>query len=179
MPLHYLNLDTQTRNYMRQELEADLTQNTLYPSPRLNPEGLAIWHALLSEAFDAHDDAWLAARLREGTLLNAFEINRRTGTTKRVPSNANETLAEGEFNRFYIRGVCARAIAEGFPDVIIYRAKAASQPRMESERLIGTTISAERVLSDLRKNIGVETALGIPPGPNSGISVHLPEKAMG
>ncbi len=179
MPLHYLNLDTQTRNYMRQELEADLAQNTLYLSSRLNPEGLAIWHALLREAIVAHDDAWLAVRLREEALLNTVEINRKTGRTKRVPSNANETLAEGEFNRFYIRGVCARAIAEGFPDVIIYRAKAASQPRMESERLIGTTISAERVLSDLRKNIGVDTALGIPPGPNSGISVHLAERVDG
>jgi hypothetical protein len=174
MPLNYLNLDTETRNYMRRELENDLAQNDLYLSSRLNPKGLANWHVLLGEAIDAHDDAWLAARLQEDALLNAVEVNRKTGTTKRVPSNANETLAEGEFNRFYIRGVCVRAIAEGFPDVIIYRAKAASQPRMESQELIGTTISAEGLLADLRKNIGIETALGIPPGPNSGISVHLP-----
>ncbi|BBI63173.1 hypothetical protein HSBAA_44790 [Vreelandella sulfidaeris] len=35
------------------------------------------------------------------------------GTTiAKIPVTANETLAEGEFNRFYARGFCQRAIKE-------------------------------------------------------------------
>jgi len=37
--------------------------------------------------------------------------------------NAHEMLAEGEFNRFYIRALCARAIEDGLPEVTVYRAK--------------------------------------------------------
>ena len=32
-------------------------------------------------------------------------------------------LAEGEFNRFYIRAVCLRSIESGTSDVVVYRAK--------------------------------------------------------
>ena len=49
-----------------------------------------------------------------------------------------------------------------------------TNPRPESEAKIGKTIAPQSLLDDLRKNIGVEPALGLPPGPNSGLSVKLP-----
>jgi hypothetical protein len=82
-------------------------------------------------------------------------------------------LAEGEFNRFYIRGVCLRAIEEGMYEVIVYRAKTVEHARAESEQKIGQRVAAEDVLRDLRAHPGVDTALGLPPGPNSGLSVHF------
>lgn len=42
-----------------------------------------------------------------------------------------------------------------------------SQPRPESEAMIGRLIIAEKLLKDLRASIGVEPALGLPKGPNS------------
>ena len=90
-----------------------------------------------------------------------------------MPSNAAEMLAEGEFNRFFVRGLCLYAKASGIPDLLIYRAKSVSHPRPGSEARIGQLISAEELLADLRAG-EVETALRIPGGPNSGISVRLP-----
>jgi hypothetical protein len=95
-------------------------------------------------------------------------------TMAAVPVNAAETMAEGEFNRFYIRALCQRAIDSGIPSLIVYRAKQVQNPRPQSITLEGTSIGARLVLDDLRAHPGVDTALGLPPGPNSGLSVRLP-----
>lgn len=89
-------------------------------------------------------------------------------------SNAHEMLAEGEFNRFYIRAICLRAIEDGISEVVVYRAKRVQHARSESERKIGQLVSAEPLLRDLREHPGADTALGLPPGPNSGLSIQLP-----
>jgi hypothetical protein len=94
-------------------------------------------------------------------------------TTAKVPVTAADTLAEGEFNRFYVRGLCRRTLQERDGQLVVHRAKAVAQPRPESEALIGTSPDAEKLLSDLRTNIGVEPALGVPKGPNSGLSVQI------
>ncbi len=92
-----------------------------------------------------------------------------------VPITAAETLAEGEFNRFYIRGVCRAVLANEQHEVEVYRAKAVAQPRPESQAKIGTRVNAATLLDDLRHNVGVDTALGVPAGPNSGLSVRRPQ----
>jgi len=77
----------------------------------------------------------------------------------RVPKNAPQTLAEGEFNRYYIRGLCARAIAEGIDEVVVYRGKAVKDPRTESQAKIGKRFNARVLLRDLRNSTGVEPAV--------------------
>ena len=42
-----------------------------------------------------------------------------------------------------------------------------------SEQLIGQELGAAKLLADLRKNVGVDTALGLPPGPNSGLTAKI------
>ncbi len=121
------------------------------------------------------DDDWLADQLR--VYMESHEESRtRSGEmkSKKVPVTAPETLAEGEFNRFYARGLCARAIAEGISEVLVYRGKEVKQPRPESQARVGTRIAAKTLLEDLRKSQGVEPALGIPAGPNSGLTICLP-----
>jgi hypothetical protein len=93
----------------------------------------------------------------------------------RVPYNAHETFAESEFNRYYIRGLSARAIAEGIEKVEVYRGKPVIKARPESQAKIRELISAETLLNDLRNSIGKDTALGIPSGPKSGLTVRLPK----
>ena len=114
-------------------------------------------------------------------VVSASVTKRAIGVTDRcwsrkVPVNAADTLAEGEFNRFYLRGLCRRALENGEKELVIYRAKPVSQPRRESERKLGTTVDAEALLRDLREHLGVDSALGLPPGPNSGLSAKLPAK---
>ena len=55
----------------------------------------------------------------------------------------------------------------------IYRARESSNPRQESIKLIGIEVNPEKLLADLRTNIGVDTVLGLPAGPNSGLSGKL------
>jgi hypothetical protein len=177
MPLKLENLDAQTRTHMTAEIKADITTTRLYLSNRLSGRGRADYPQLLQQAVEACDDSWLANELRSNGRLNEMEERRKPkgGTTMaRVPITAPETLAEGEFNRFYIRGLCVRALTAGTTELTIYRAKEVENPRPESVAKIGQRISAQALLDDLRANPGVDTALGLPPGPNSGLSARLP-----
>jgi hypothetical protein len=177
MALNLTSIDAKTRDLMVKEIEQDIAGSRLYMSPRLNASGQAQYPALLKQAALSHDDAWLAQQIRSNSLLKTEETRRTPsgGTTNaKVPVTAPDTLAEGEFNRFCCRGVCARAIEEGKSSVCVYRAKHVDNPRPESQAKVGTMIDAKQLLNDLRRSPGVEPALGIPPGPNSGLSVQLP-----
>ena len=177
MGLSYVHLDDRTRNLMIAEIDRDIAVNSLFLSDNLSPQGRADYPELLRTAVRTGTDDALAAAIRGR--LNSHEKPRKlkSGEFSKPPvmrSNAHEMLAEGEFNRFYIRALCARAIEDGIAEVIVYRAKEVQHPRAESEARIGKPVVAQALLDDLRKNIGVETALGLPPGPNSGLSVRLP-----
>jgi hypothetical protein len=170
------NLDPTTRGFMREEIERDNSSGSLYFSNRLSASGRRDYVALLLEAADHGDAESLAVELARPGRMEVTEIAVRKGKpySKRVPVTAGETLAEGEFNRFYARGLCLRALDEGFENLRIYRAKAVMTPRSSSEEAIGSLVNAGALLEDLRISIGVEPALGLPPGPNSGLSVELP-----
>lgn len=176
MPFNFVNLDSSTRQFMIEEIEQDLGAGTLYYSPRLSEVGRQLYPELLRRAARSGTDSSLAGELELPGRLNATEERRKPkgGTSiVRVPVSAPETLAEGEFNRFYSRGVCRRAIAQGTESVVVYRAKEVVHPRTESVALIGKCIPAKQLLDDLRANPGKDIPLGLPAGPNSGLSVKL------
>lgn len=176
MGLHYTNLDERTRDFMLREVDKDVLDGKLYISPRLNQRGQQDYETLLREAIRENDDDWLASQLRFSGYMNAMESRRKRGggvTMAKVPVTAPDTLSEGEFNRFYVRGLCLRAIEDGIEEVEVYRGRASSRPRPESQAMIGKRVSARNLLEDLRNSQGVEPALGLPPGPNSGLTVRL------
>lgn len=170
--MNLIHLDARTRALMRAEVETDCASGQLYVSERLSPTGQEAWPNLLLAAIDHGDARTLAAELQRPGILNAMTM-RKTGPA-RMPRDAHETLAEGEFNRYYMRAVCRRALEDGVTEVEVYRAKAVVRPRPESQAKLGTRVNAEVLLADLRTHIGVDTALGLPAGPNSGLSVRLP-----
>jgi hypothetical protein len=173
MALHYPNLDGDTRLAMLSELQSDIPDR-IYWSPRLSGAGRNRYIDLLRGALAAETDGWLAGELaRFGSLLT-HEIAHRGGKAyeKAVPYNANETLAEGEFNRYYIRAICVRALDEQL-DVQVVRAKAVANPRPVSEMLIGTRPDPAGLLQALRTDHRVDNAFGLPPGPNSGLTLGL------
>lgn len=174
MGLNYLNLDAKTRGFMLQEIALDCTSKQLYISPRLNTVGQGNWEKLLKASAQSFNDDWLVAQLRAMTCFNSHEnrIVRGVPTNCKVPITAAETLSEGEFNRFYCRGLCARAISEGKKEVEVYRAKQVENPRPESQNMIGKKLDPAILLKDLRINIGLEPALGLPKV-NSGLSLKL------
>jgi len=181
MTIHYQDLNDGVRHFMLRELERDEETGAVYISPRLAEDGVRNWTTILREALEHHDDAWLASTLRSRGYIRAHETRRKpTGgvTTAKVPLTAPDTLAEGEFNRYYARGLCAHVLADGGPEVEVYRGKVVDNPRPESQRMIGRRLPARALLDDLRTSQGVEPALGLPPGPNSGLTIRRVSKAV-
>lgn len=176
MGLDYKNLDERTRRFMLEEVDADTEAAKLYFSSYLSERGKTDWPALLRDAAKGGNDVSFGNELRKNERLNkTAQRKKKNGgyTTVNVPITAHETLSEGEFNRFYIRGICRRAIDEKIPHVEVYRAKQVAEPRPESQAMIGQKINPAVLLEDLRQNVGVETSSGFP-GPNSGLSIKLP-----
>jgi hypothetical protein len=162
---------------MLSEIELDIAQKTLYVSDNLNEQGRADYPDLLRAAAKDGTDETLAAEIRGR--LHTHERPRRLKSggfsqPSVMRSHAHEMLAEGEFNRFYMRALCLRAIEDGIPELVVYRAKEVDQPRSTSQQKIGQRVPVDALLRDLRTHPGVETALGLPTGPNSGLSVKLP-----
>jgi hypothetical protein len=177
MPLSLTNLDQRTRDLMITEIDSDIGNGTLYISSRLSAVGAKDYPDLLKFAVRLHDDAELARQLAQNFRINpTYQRRKPKGgyTTVTMNWDANITLAEGEFNRFYIRGLCVRAIDDGTPNLIICRVKTVAIPRAGSAAREGASVDPRILLPDLRANIGVETVLQIPGGPNSGLSVRLP-----
>jgi hypothetical protein len=75
----------------------------------------------------------------------ASEMSHHNGKPypKTVPHNAPETLAEDEFNRFYIRAICVIALRRDQADAEVYRAKDVINPRPESVSKVGSRVDAE------------------------------------
>jgi len=174
MVFNFINLDGEIRQIMVEEIKkAEATKN-IYYSKRFNPKGNERWPSLLIEAAEKHDEHWLAYKIEEENLMIGFEMARIPSggyTTKHGPDTASETLADGQFNRFYMISICKKALNNGMKSVNIYRAKESKQPRPESEALIGKPAAADVLieqLSDVNTSLRNDLLK-----PNSGLSVKL------
>ena len=177
MGLHYDDLDEDTRRYMVDEIDRDIADGSIYISNYLNPHGCERWPHILREAATYGTDDSLAAAIRSDNCLKSHVERRKPKggfTMAAVPVTAHETMGEGEFNRYYTRGLCGRAIECGVDELEVYRAKAVMEPRPASQAKIGLRVDPSLILEDLRKTQGVEPALGLPPGPNSGLCLRIP-----
>jgi hypothetical protein len=173
MPLHYENLDPITRRHAIAELDRDIAAGTFHASERLRPTAIDSYQRLLREALSYYDDLWLEERASD--LIVDVEPRRTasgTQTTAKVPQMASRMLAEGDFNRYYMRGVATRAVEEGRQIVEVYRARLSHEPRRESAELEGHRLAAPDVLDQLRGESAAEPAVRLG-RPNSGLSVRL------
>lgn len=174
MPLKYDNLDPVTRTFALAEFDRDVERGALTISSRIRPTKTQEYESLLREALAYYDDRWLEDRV-DGMVVD-FELRHTPSgatTTAKLPSYAPRVLAEGDFNRYYMRGVCARSIAEGRGVVEVYRARVSAEPRPESQELEGQRLDAETLLEELRTAYSdpeAEPTLG---KPNSGLSARL------
>lgn len=177
MALFLVDLDKRTRQLMMAEMEYDVEHNQLHISPFLSGQGQRDYPHLLREAMEVGDETTLAASLNtKRRIERTLPRRQQQGGYQLVtaPYTAADTLAQDEFNRYYIRALARRAIEDGVNELIVYRARPAENPRPESEALVETTVDPADLLADLRAHPGEATELGIPAGPNSGISVRLP-----
>jgi hypothetical protein len=165
----FRDLDQQTRDLMLNEFEADLAADKVYLSTRFTDRGKADYYNLMRAAISGGDAMSLAAELHQNDRMTDTEL--RLGKPVNAPFTKAETFAEGEFNRYYIRAICLRAVAHGSNEVRVYRAKQVANARPTSVALIDTCLPAQTLLDDVRIHMGKSPTLGFP-GPNSGISVE-------
>jgi hypothetical protein len=163
MGLHYEQLDRETRRLMLEELALDEREGEVYRSQRLVRDREPHYLALLRAAFVSETDDWLAHQLSEQKLLEEHELRRTpTGDVSiaRVPATAE-------------RALCRRVEETPGSVLEIVRAKEVETPRPESARRVGQEVSAVVLLADLRTGTRVDAALGVPSGPNSGLTVRM------
>jgi hypothetical protein len=166
--------DPRTRMFMLEELEHDLLRNEVYRSARLTEVGWQAWPGLLREALEFREPKWLELQSKQSGYWLSHETSRRGGKEypKAVPFDAAQTLAEGQFVRYYLRAVGRRAMDDGL-GLQVARLKEVRQPRSMSVHLLGTLVDPAQLLESLRQNHGIDPFLGIPPGPNSGLGVVI------
>lgn len=174
MPLQYESLDPTTRRFAIAELDRDIETGAYHSSERIRPTAVADYQRYLQEALRYYDDRWLEEHASD--LMVDFEPRRtRSGgqTAVKLPEMASRMLAEGDFNRYYMRGVALRAIEEGRQVLEVYRARLSMEPRAESAQLEGRRLPANEVLKYLRGEQVADPAVTPLGRPNSGLSLRL------
>lgn len=172
MALTFTFLDAITRKCMLDEFNHDIDSESCFLSKRFSDFGNKHYIAIMPDQILNGNDDSLSEELKKA---DCFKTHEERTTIKgislvKVPVTASQTFSEGEFNRFYIRALCVRAIAEN-RELEIYRARHSENPRADSLSLIGQKVNPAKLLKDLRDNKGVDTSLGMPNGPNSGLSI--------
>jgi hypothetical protein len=171
---NFNDLDDTTRSLMQEEISRAAADGQIYLSTRFNSTGNAHWIQWLTDAAKSHDEHWLAYQIEAHRGMKDFEGKSTPSggyTVAHVPHTAAETMAEGQFNRFYIAAICRRAIDAGTQTVEVYRARVRQNPRPESVALEGKTLDANELLKqvcDKSKSFGCDLIK-----PNSGLSIQL------
>lgn len=169
---NFTKFDARTRALMIDEIKRADKSEQLYFSKRFNDIGTSGWLTWLTSAAEQHDEHWLAYQLEANGAMKHLETRARQKggyTVAHVPDTAAETIAEGQFNRFYMAAICRRAIEDGKESVRIYRAKHRGEPRPESRALEGTSQNTNKLLKELRsKDLSLRSDLH---KPNSGLSI--------
>lgn len=174
MGLAFRDLIDETRRLMVEEIDGDARGSGFYLSNYLNDQGQQSWPRCLGDAARAGNDDSLAATLRSNRAFKSHTERRKPKggyTMAAVPVTAADTLAQSQFNMYYMRALALRALAEG-RTLTVYRARDSANPRPESEAMIGTQLDPNEVLEVLRRTKGVEPDIHIPM-PNSGLTVQL------
>jgi len=173
---NFVDLNETTRSFMLDAINEAIESGNIYYSTGFNELGKKQWLPLLKQAVLEYDEHWLAFKLEENQLLKNLEGAQKPSggyTIKHVPDIAANTIAEGQFNRFYILGLCKLAKSKGISELIVYRAKESKNPRTDSESLINSRISINDTESQLLK---IESSFKSKlVQPNSGISMKLPK----
>jgi hypothetical protein len=177
MALVLADLDQCTRGYMLAELEADLASGTLYCSPQLSEDGLRQYQRLLRAALTAGTEDSLAEAMCGAEAVrqpSRWQHPREVGAEQAL-ADATIRLAEREFHRFFIRGLCLRALDQGVQTLVIYRARPPDPGRAPSDAMIGVRIDVSSLLEDLRGAFRSLPPHGLPQCRDPGLSVRLPD----
>lgn len=108
---------------MLEELDRDIAEDKLNDSKWFTAQRSLDYPEFCRTALTAGTDDTLATALGvPGTFETHHQKKTPSGgvTTAVVPHTAPTTFAQGEFNRYYLRGLCARVIFERGGRIEIY-----------------------------------------------------------
>jgi hypothetical protein len=162
---------------MLAELEADVETGTLYQAPQLSEEGRRQYEHLLQDAIVNGTEVSFAEALQAcGGIRppNRWQHAREIDAPAALAALTCR-LAERELHRFYIRGLCRRALEQGVDTLEIYRARPPDPGRTPSNAMIGVRIAVTSLLEDLRGTFCSFPPHGLPQCRDPGLSVRLPE----
>jgi len=150
---------------MENELDEDIKTNNLYFSVYLPEDKKEEYLILLRKCIKSKD----VNDLIEGVNPLLTGLSPKTGNGR--IENSHKTFGEGEFNRYYCRGVCLKAIEEG-KTVVVYRARASIEPRSSSKHLLNKVFNPSVLIEDFRTKKRDSTSFMICL-PNSGNSIQI------
>jgi hypothetical protein len=162
---------------MLEELDQDVAERQFHLSPSLTERGRADFEGLLRAALERGTDASLADDLAANERVMPTHRWQKHGEDQSIEARrvmAATALAEDEFHRFYARGLCRQALAQGLHALIIYRARPATTLRVNADAMVGVRIDATSLLEDLRASPDLRHPSGLPAYRDSGLSVRLP-----
>lgn len=173
MGLNLVNLEMEdVRKLMLEELELDVAEKCLYKGKSLKESHEEAYINLFRDSIrNGNSDSFASSIAINNCLMSHVPDPKTKSGLRKVSKIAHITLAEGEFNRFYIRALCRIAIDQGL-ELEIYRAKDVRAPRQESVAKIGEIVDPETLLINLRTNSIVSESSGVP-NPNSGLSIKI------
>lgn len=174
---HFPDLDEQTRLVMLSELDFDLRTGLFYEPKSLTATGMFTYKRLLKECFSNGT----AETLQQKLLPSYFREKDDRG--RKIPSNIRETLAFGDFNRYYVRALLVRALNEK-RKLCVYRAKQVMYERQQSKLLATRVFFDNReigrlleICRDYRKLFSPKVQLELLK-PNSGLSLKFAGNPM-
>jgi hypothetical protein len=175
--LDLTDLDPCTRRFMLAELDADLADGTLFRSAQLSPDGLHEYDRLLREAIvTGTEETFAEALLACDAVMPPIRWHPKSIGPDEALAAVALRLAERELHRFYIRGLCQRALEQGVESLVIYRARPADAGRAPTNTMIGVRIAARSLLEDLRGTFRSWPPHGLPQCHDAGLSVRFPDE---
>jgi len=170
--MHLIDLDFENvREFMLQELELDITKDKICFSPILRKDSHQKYIDLLKTHILSGSPNTLASEIQSNQCMcirEPYRTKSRKLKDRLVPITAHQTLAEDDFNRFYMRGICLKAL-EIEKKIVVYRTKPVKYPRIEIFNLIGDLPDPSEFIEGWRAFPNSETLFEL----NSGLSVRI------
>jgi len=163
----FKNDNEETKQLMMREFLDDCSNGRVYFGERLKKSKQVIYQDLFKQAIENMDLESFVIKLYDSEFWEEFEVD-KNGVQKKINTErAAIILAEGEFNRLYIRAVCLAA-EEKKQKVTIYRFRDSKTPDPVSEAKIGTSYDPKTIYDDVKNNLETKYL----PRPSSGISIY-------
>jgi hypothetical protein len=175
MALNLENLSTDIRNFMDEELQYDIDNQNLSISSRLNKHGKSNYVSMMKKAIKRGSDGTLANDILVNHFLRDVEEIRSGdhAVVSKIPGNANILIAETEFNKYYVRALCRKAIKDERIKLEIYIAKEVLIEKSSIEKMLRNEVFPYSLIKKLRDNIRVDVALGFPKELNLPVSLRI------